>query len=84
MTVIWSEKAAKEIVALARGDRSAATRIRFEIGQLGAGLVTGKPLTGNLRGVFSLRVGAYRVIYKPLGTNQIEIAEIGHRREVYR
>lgn len=42
----------------------------------------GKPLQETLKGLYSLRVGDYRVIYKICG-NEIWIVRIGHRREVY-
>jgi mRNA interferase RelE/StbE len=43
------------------------------------------PLTGELSGLFKLRVGDYRVIYRVIKSeNLIVIHRIGHRREVYR
>jgi mRNA interferase RelE/StbE len=42
----------------------------------------GKPLTGELKGKFRLRVGDYRVIYEILN-DQVIILQMGHRREVY-
>jgi len=43
----------------------------------------GKPLRFTLRGLWSLRVGAYRVIYSIQG-EEVCVLKIGHRREVYR
>ncbi len=42
----------------------------------------GKPLRFTLKGLWSLRVGAYRVIYSIQG-NEVWVLKIGHRREVY-
>ncbi len=42
----------------------------------------GKPLQGDLKGMWSLRVGDWRVIYEISG-EQVRILRIGHRREVY-
>ena len=54
-----------------------------------AGLATepraGKPLVGELRGLWSLRRGDYRVLYRINDeTKRVEVARIGHRRDVYR
>jgi mRNA interferase RelE/StbE len=44
-----------------------------------------KALKGNLEGLFRLKVGDYRVIYKIFeDVSEILILKIGHRREVYR
>jgi len=42
----------------------------------------GKPLQKDFKGLWSLRVGDWRVIYEISG-EQIRILRIGHRREVY-
>ncbi len=42
-------------------------------------------LTGELAGLFKLRVGDYRVIYETLREEQVIVVHlIGHRRDVYR
>jgi mRNA interferase RelE/StbE len=43
---------------------------------------TGKPLHGHLKGLFSLRVGEYRVIYE-IHEQRIILHTVGHRRAVY-
>ena len=43
----------------------------------------GKPLRGDLKSLWSLRVGDYRIIYLPKGT-RIVILQIVHRRDAYR
>ena len=42
----------------------------------------GKPLRSTLRGLWSLRVGIYRVIYRIQGP-EVLILKIGHRQKVY-
>jgi mRNA interferase RelE/StbE len=42
----------------------------------------GKPLRLTLQGLWALRVGDWRVIYKIEG-DEVWILKIGHRREVY-
>ena len=42
-------------------------------------------LTGDLSGLYKLRVGDYRILYEVLYDEQIIVIHvIGHRREVYR
>jgi mRNA interferase RelE/StbE len=44
----------------------------------------GKPLTGNLAGLWSLRIGKYRALYKILNNLLIIIVlDIGHRKNIY-
>tara|TARA_Y100000310_G_scaffold302020_1_gene338978 strand:- start:318 stop:584 length:267 start_codon:yes stop_codon:yes gene_type:complete len=44
----------------------------------------GKPLTGNLKGLWSYRIGDFRIIYQIQKLNGIIfIVIIGHRRDVY-
>ena len=42
----------------------------------------GEPLRATLRGYWKLRVGDYRVVYKPVGT-EVWIFAILHRKQVY-
>ena len=42
----------------------------------------GKPLRYNLRSLWSLRVGDYRIIYR-IENEEVHIVKIGHRRDVY-
>lgn len=43
----------------------------------------GKPLRFTLKGLWSLRVGDWRVIYH-IAADEVWILKIGHRRDVYR
>ena len=44
----------------------------------------GKPLTGNLKGLWSYRVGNFRIIFQMQNLNKIVfIITIRHRRDVY-
>ncbi len=44
----------------------------------------GKPLTGNLKGVWRFRIGDYR-LFAEIHDNRVEILrfDVGHRRNVY-
>jgi mRNA-degrading endonuclease RelE of RelBE toxin-antitoxin system len=46
--------------------------------------LAGKKLLGDLEGEFSLRVGAYRIIYYMDRENNIWVETVKHRKEVYR
>ena len=45
----------------------------------------GKSLKGELKGVYSYRVGSYRIIYRVYQDKLLVIVvDIGHRRDIYR
>ncbi len=45
----------------------------------------GKPLKGELKGLYSYRVGSYRVVYQIRKHELLVIViDIGHRRDIYR
>jgi len=73
--------------SLARLDKSVGSHIVKRINWLAANLdiISIEPLTGDLAGLYKLRVGDYRVIYEILRDEQtIVIHAIGHRRDIYR
>lgn len=72
---------------LSRLDRSIGRRIVERMNWLASHLDELKleALTGELEGLYKLRVGDYRVIYEVLREEQtIVIHAIGHRRDIYR
>jgi len=72
---------------LARLDKPIARRIVQRINWLAANLdaIRLETLTGDLAGLYKLRVSDYRVIYEVLWDEEtIMIHAIGHRREIYR
>jgi mRNA interferase RelE/StbE len=72
---------------LGRVDKPIGRRIVMRINWLAANLDAIRPetLTGDLAGLYKLRVGDYRVIYEVLWNEKtIVINAIGHRREIYR
>lgn len=66
-------------------DRPTLKRIKLSIeARLGVSPFDyGKPLRHSAHGLWSLRVGDWRVIYK-VDNQQVLILKIGHRREVYK
>ena len=78
------ESAARELASL---DRPTAARVVTKVRWLAGNFdkVRPEPLTGQLAGLFKLRVGPYRVIYEVLSNQEILVVHaVGHRREVYR
>ena len=65
-------------------DTVTALRIRKKLSELKENPELGKPLVGRLKGLWSLRVGDYRVIYE-IEQNKlcIFVIQIGHRKNVY-
>jgi len=78
------EEASRE---LARLDKPVGRRIAERMSWLAANLDSIRPeaLTGDLIGLYKLRVGDYRVIYEIIPNEEtIVIYAVGHRREIYR
>jgi mRNA interferase RelE/StbE len=72
---------------LARMDKSTGRRVVQRINWLAANLdaIRLEALSGDLAGLYKLRIGDYRAIYEVLWEEQIiMIHAIGHRREIYR
>ena len=76
--------ASKELEKL---DRLTAKRIADRIQWLSENLDSTKlyPLKGELKGLYKIREGAYRIIIEILKTEQaIIIHSVGHRRDIYK
>jgi mRNA interferase RelE/StbE len=69
----------KEIKAL---DKEVQVRILQEVNLLKTNSYAGKLLRGELKGIYSLRIGDYRVLYQIKG-NVILLLVVGHRKRVY-
>ena len=72
---------------LARLDTMVARRIFAKTSWLGENFenMTPEPLSGDLRGLFKLRVGNYRVIYSVHPSERfIHVHMVGHRRDIYK
>ena len=78
----YTQNAAKSVRKLNTVLRN---RIRKGIEELITNPDLGKQLTGPLKGLRSLRIGDYRVIYKK-DTNEVIvlIIAIGHRKRIYK
>ncbi len=74
-------------ISLGRLDKQMAQRTLDRIKWLSQHIedVKHKALTGNLRGIFKLRVGDYRVLYEVnYKTTTLTILYIDHRSEIYK
>jgi mRNA interferase RelE/StbE len=72
---------------LERLDRIVASRIVRRLRWLAANLESARleALSGDLAGLYKLRVGDYRVIYEVLANEKaLVVHAIGHRRHIYR
>jgi mRNA interferase RelE/StbE len=69
---------------LRKSDKNLAERITKKIISLSENPRAGLPLTANLAGLWKLRVGDYRVVYRIKDQELlILIIRIGHRKNVY-
>jgi mRNA interferase RelE/StbE len=76
-------QAADDLAAL---DPIVAGRIGRKLQWLGVNFsdVQLEPLTGDLKGLFKLRVGSYRAIYSIYHDRRVIVVHlIGHRRDIY-
>lgn len=78
----FSRESANDIDLLSRADRRILVRIIKKIESLPANPKAGKPLVGNHKGEFSLRVGDYRIVYE-LSAQTISILTVKHRKNIY-
>jgi mRNA interferase RelE/StbE len=59
-------------------------KIKEKLRQLSSNPKLGKPLRGNLRGRFSVRVGDYRAVYLIIPKNkQVMVIYVRHRKDAY-
>lgn len=78
--MLYSEQAKDDI---ARLDPAVKERVRNRVEALAASATEGKPLRNVLRGVFSLRMGDWRILYRRAGNDTLQIIAVRHRRSVY-
>jgi len=64
-------------------DRKAQVEIIKEVYSWENGPKIDKPLHGEFNGVFSTRIGKYRVLFK-IEDNKILLLSVGHRKHIYK
>ncbi|MBA4418361.1 MAG: plasmid stabilization protein [Syntrophus sp. (in: bacteria)] len=84
-SIEFTEEAESDLAFLLRSDRKLAGRVFAKIESLAVSPREGKPLVGNHKGEFSLRLSNYRIVYELDTARQIVyILTIKHRKHVYR
>ena len=63
-------------------DREVQIRLLSQVNILKMNPYAGKPLRGEWKGIYSLRVGDYRVLYQIKG-NEVFLLVVGHRKRIY-
>ncbi len=80
-TIIIALRAKKQINAL---PQKIQTKIGNAIMSLSTSPYQGKALKANLKGLYSYRIGSYRIIYDVIEhTIVIEILKVMHRKDAY-
>ena len=83
-TIDLAKEAEADLAALHKADRRIFNRILSKIESLSEKPFEGKPLVGNHKGEYALRVGNYRIVYELHSTNHIVyILTAKHRKHVY-
>lgn len=67
---------------LKRLEKAAQIKILTEIMTLKKDPYIGKPLRGDWQGVYSLRIGTYRVLYT-IKAIEVNLLYVGHRKHIY-
>jgi mRNA interferase RelE/StbE len=79
-----AKEAESDLESLHKYDRKLFMRIFSKIESLSENSRSGKPLVGNHKGEFSLRVGTYRIVYElDTAKRVIYILTVKHRKHVY-
>ncbi len=72
------------VVALIRASHPQIKRkLRFALGDILAGRETGKALRDELAGLWALRIGKFRLIYRVRANGDIEVLAFGPRSTIY-
>ena len=84
-TIEFAREAESDLDLLHQADRSLLKRVLNKIEFLAAHPLEGKPLVGNHKGEYSLRLGNYRIVYELDSQKHIlYILTIKHRKHAYR
>ena len=79
-----ASEAGSDLEGLPKADRRFFRRILSKIEALSEKPFEGKPLVGNHKGEYSLRVGDYRIVYEIYNPAKIVyVLTVKHRRHVY-
>jgi mRNA interferase RelE/StbE len=83
-SIEFAKEAASDLEALHKAYRRLFTRIIAKIESLCKSPMEGKPLVGNHKGEYSLRVGSYRIVYELDAIKHfVYILTVKHRKHAY-
>ena len=82
-SVDLTKRAVKDLDALERSRPTVAAKVIAKIQSLADDPSAGKPLVGPLKGIWSMRIGEYRVLYE-MDSKTVTILTVNHRKEAYR
>lgn len=83
MTVELTKRAVQDLDRLRRAQPVLFEKVTAKVRALGKKPDAGKPLVGPLKGIRSLRIGDYRILYEVV-RGSVVVLTINHRREVYK
>lgn len=83
MNVELTKHAVKDLDGLKRSQPLVLEKIVAKIQSLSEDPKAGKQLVGPLKGIWSLRVGDYRILFRRT-KNAVVVLTVNHRREVYK
>ncbi len=83
MTVELTRRVARDLDRLRRAQPVLFDKFIAKIRSLANEPKAGKPLAGPLRGIRSLRIGDYRILYE-VARSTVIVLTTNHRREVYK
>jgi mRNA interferase RelE/StbE len=83
LTVELTKRAAGDLDRLRRAQPVLFDKVIAKIRTLAKDPEAGKPLVGPLKGIWSLRVGDYRILYE-VSRSKVIVLTVNHRREVYK
>jgi len=82
MDVVLSKSAQREYERL---PKNIQVKLKKKLKTLEANPYQAKKLTGDFKGLFSLRAWPYRILYEINGSEQrVEVLKIAHRQGVYK
>lgn len=80
-----SRQAGADLARVFRSDRKLYQRFINGFQAIAQDPVQGKPLHGELRGLWSYRLGSYRILYEVHHRQLlVVIIDLGHRRDIYK
>ena len=79
-----AKEAASDLEYLHKADRKLFERVLSKIESLSGNPTEGKPLVGNHKGEYSLRLGNYRIVYElDTANHSVYVLTVKHRKHVY-